>query len=260
MYDFRTLALGLLQYESRHGAFPPAYLADANGKPMHSWRVLILPYVEESQLYSEYRFSEPWDGPNNRKLALRRPDVFACPGHDHLPPDATTYVAVTGPRTLFDPNFKATSTNIPDGTSGTLLLVEGSRAVPWMSPEDVGYDEMLRALTARDAGIDELGGHRHRGEYQEWTWGRSVAFADSHVRFLRHGMPRESAEKLLRRDDGAPPEAFDEYSGVIATRDHPEAYVRTIALILFALLPLPWVFFAPPAAGEPKPAGNEEKG
>src|SRR5688500_8670454 len=57
------LGIALHSYHDEYGSFPPAYVADANGKPMHSWRVLILPFIEEQALYQRYRFNEPWNGP-----------------------------------------------------------------------------------------------------------------------------------------------------------------------------------------------------
>jgi hypothetical protein len=66
--NLKWICLALHNYEAANGAFPPAYVADADGKPMHSWRVMILPYAEEPALYKKYRFDEPWDGPNNRQL------------------------------------------------------------------------------------------------------------------------------------------------------------------------------------------------
>ena len=67
----RQLALALLNYESAYAKLPPAFQADANGKPMHSWRVLILPFIEKNPLYDAYDFEESWDGPNNKLLAQR---------------------------------------------------------------------------------------------------------------------------------------------------------------------------------------------
>ena len=70
--------IALLNYQSVHGAWPPAYVADEQGKPAHSWRVLILPFLEEHALYRAYHFDEPWDGPNNRRLLDRMPAAYAC--------------------------------------------------------------------------------------------------------------------------------------------------------------------------------------
>ena len=61
--------MAVANYHETYGCFPPAYVADRDGKPMHSWRVLILPFLEQRELYNAYNFAEPWDGPNNRKLA-----------------------------------------------------------------------------------------------------------------------------------------------------------------------------------------------
>jgi hypothetical protein len=73
------MQLAFLNYHERYGSFPPAYVADAAGKPMHSWRVLMLPFIDHVQVYDEYDFAEPWDGPHNRKLADRiYSDMFHC--------------------------------------------------------------------------------------------------------------------------------------------------------------------------------------
>src|SRR5882757_2755439 len=81
MNNLRQIGLALHNYHDQYNTFPPAYVADATGKPMHSWRVLLLPQLGEGQLYSEYDFSEPWDGPNNSRLLTRMPRVYACPSH-----------------------------------------------------------------------------------------------------------------------------------------------------------------------------------
>ena len=77
--NLKHIGLALLNYNDIFGCFPPAYTTDANGKPMHSWRVLILPFIEQQTLYKRYRFDEPWDGPNNSLLAKEMPSVFPLP-------------------------------------------------------------------------------------------------------------------------------------------------------------------------------------
>ena len=83
-------------YEDEHGCFPPAYVADASGRPMHSWRVLILPYLDQQQLYDQYDFSEPWNGPNNQQLGPPSWPGTAqlCPGAALKPADSTHFPAV----------------------------------------------------------------------------------------------------------------------------------------------------------------------
>src|SRR5438105_1376638 len=67
--NMKQIELALLNYHDANKSFPPAYVADAEGKPMHSWRVLILPYLERNDLYQQYDFNEPWNGPHNSRLA-----------------------------------------------------------------------------------------------------------------------------------------------------------------------------------------------
>jgi hypothetical protein len=81
--NLKNIALALHNYHEDHGSYPPAYIADENGRPMHSWRILLLPYIERGDLYKQYRFDEPWDGPNNRKLASQMPGLYRCAGHDY---------------------------------------------------------------------------------------------------------------------------------------------------------------------------------
>jgi len=65
----KQLGLALFNYHEDYGSFPPAYIADTNGNPMHSWRLLLLPYMDEPELYSLYNFSQPWNAPGNSKLS-----------------------------------------------------------------------------------------------------------------------------------------------------------------------------------------------
>jgi Protein of unknown function (DUF1559) len=72
--------LAVANYHETYGCFPPAYVADRDGKPIHSWRVLILPFLEQQELYRAYNFDEPWNGPNNRKLASRVGKIYLRSG------------------------------------------------------------------------------------------------------------------------------------------------------------------------------------
>ncbi len=131
------VTLALHNYHATHGQFPPAYLADESGKPIHSWRVLILPYIEEDSLYKSYDFSEPWDGPNNSKLADRMPRSFWSPSE----PPSTTYtnvVLITGPGTVFPGAKSPRMSDITDGTQNTILLTETAEStIQWLAPRDI---------------------------------------------------------------------------------------------------------------------------
>jgi hypothetical protein len=135
--NLREIGLAMWQYENNRGALPPAYLADANGKPMHSWRVLILPYLGYRELYEQYDFNEPWDGPNNRRLADQMPETYRCP---KAPADGcTSYAVVTGSGLVFHGERTLSSKQIAKGPGREPLLViecPGAR-IPWMAPRDL---------------------------------------------------------------------------------------------------------------------------
>jgi hypothetical protein len=91
----------LEEYKDRKGSYPPLYTVDSSGKPMHSWRVLILPYIGKQDLYNAYNFNEPWNGPNNSKLASQIPDYYQCCSERHS--SMTPFMAIssaTDPRQL----------------------------------------------------------------------------------------------------------------------------------------------------------------
>ncbi len=93
--------MAVANYHETFGCFPPAYVVDRQGKPMHSWRVLILPFMEQKELYDAYDFAEPWDGPNNRKLASRIGSIYLRSGLDSGQAQTTSFVAVVGPQTAW---------------------------------------------------------------------------------------------------------------------------------------------------------------
>ena len=125
---------------------------------MHSWRVLILPCLDHPELYAEYRFDEPWDGPNNSKLADRMPLIYRCPSFGH--PDNFTseqfdrlsnYVCPTGPGTAFDGSNSVCFKDITGGTSNVILVAEVSQSsVHWMQPTDLPAVEAYGVLKSRD--------------------------------------------------------------------------------------------------------------
>lgn len=141
----KQLGLALHNYHDVFGTFPPPYIPDENGQPKHSWRVLILPYIEEQGLYDRYDFDEPWDGPNNILLIHERPMIFGNPGLSDEDATTTTYQAIAGPGTCFDPTGPAISmSQVTDGLANTLLLVENFGApVVWTEPDDTSPEDFL---------------------------------------------------------------------------------------------------------------------
>ena len=141
--------VGLDNYFNDYSAYPPAVVRDKNGKPMHSWRVLLLPYLgqREEQLYKEYDFNEPWDGPHNRELAESMPLAYGCP----CDPEAflsshTSYLAVldgatddfaTEPENP-DVNRPPTKAGAPAKPITPFLVVEAAESgISWLEPRDL---------------------------------------------------------------------------------------------------------------------------
>jgi len=125
-----------------YGCFPPAYLADAKGQPIHSWRVLVLPFVEEKSLYDAYRFDEPWNGPNNIKLADRMPRIFHIPS-EPASTALTNIVAIVGPGTAFPGSRCTRMEEYADGLDNTILLAEiADSRIVWIEPNDLRVESM----------------------------------------------------------------------------------------------------------------------
>jgi Protein of unknown function (DUF1559) len=113
--------LAVAGYVDQHKRYPPAYLADKHGRPMHSWRLLILPYIEQNDLYKKYNFDEPWDGPANRKLASLMPRIYALHGEERAENTTTNYLAVVGPETIWQGSTGVPFDGVKDGSSNTIL-------------------------------------------------------------------------------------------------------------------------------------------
>jgi hypothetical protein len=155
--------LAVANYHDTFGCFPPAYIADRDGKPMHSWRVLILPFLEQGELFNAYNFAEPWNGPNNRSLAGRVGSIYLRSGLDSDQRHTTSFVAVVGSQTLWHGSQPTNRNDLGDGSHDTLLVVE----VPdgqflWMEPRDLEFGSMCFGINDRSGrGLgSRLGGAR----------------------------------------------------------------------------------------------------
>jgi hypothetical protein len=181
--NLKQIAIGLHNYHDVYSCFPPAYQIDAAGKPAHSWRVLISPFVEASSFYSNYSFAEPWNGPNNSKLTGPW-WLFHSPLDRKSATMMTSYVAVVGPGTAWPGQTSSRLPGFTDGTSNTIMVVEISNSdIHWMEPRDLPIEEL-------EAWLDPKHKPRLGGEIS----GGLVAYADGSVSFLS----RDVAIKHLR--------------------------------------------------------------
>lgn len=147
--------MAVANYHDVFHRYPPAVTLDANGRPVHSWRILVLPYIEQRELYEAYSFDEPWDGPNNRKLASRMPPLFAFAGtNQDGTSTSTNFVAITGLETAWPSGMGMVNSDIGDGPSNTIQFAEyNGPPIHWMSPVDLQFSTM--SFTVGDpAGID----------------------------------------------------------------------------------------------------------
>lgn len=140
--NLRQIGLAILQYQQQYGCFPPAFVPDERGKPKHSWRVLILPFMGNDDLYKQYRFDEPWNGPHNTQLALQMPAVYRCPTHA-TEGSETSYAMFVGPHAASDGPRPRKPSEIVDGLSNTIMVAEAVGAhIGWLEPRDLRTEEM----------------------------------------------------------------------------------------------------------------------
>ncbi len=182
------IAIALQHYHAVHKKFPAAASYDAEGKALLSWRVHILPHLEEQALYEQFHLDEPWDSPHNRELIGKMPRVYRSPVSQREEAGWTNYVAPVAEETVLGDRQGVSLEQITDGTSNTILLVEADdkRAVVWTRPADLPVD-----LAAPAEGL---------GGFYE---GRFLAtFCDGSVRSLSSKLDAETLRRLFQRADG----------------------------------------------------------
>ncbi len=183
---------GPAQLSRCYGCFPPAYIADKQGRPMHSWRTLLLPFCEFKPIYREYRFDEPWDGPHNRELAALKLNLFQCPETQHSNSE-TNYLVVVGPKTVFPGSKCVKISEITAGTTETVLIVEVDNSGNSVEPSRAICPRSRRpAASIRKSGIGISSRHK-------WG-GAQIAFANGSVRFLPSDYPPDDLPALFDRD------------------------------------------------------------
>ena len=141
--NLNWIGLAMHNYHDTHKSFPAVANFDKSNRALLSWRVHLLPYLEQGPLYDQFHLDEPWDSEHNKKLIARMPPVFDSPGRKGRKPGTTTYVVPVGQSTVFTGTNKQSSVaDIRDGTSNTILVLDAAEkhAVTWTKPDDLAYD------------------------------------------------------------------------------------------------------------------------
>jgi prepilin-type processing-associated H-X9-DG protein len=185
--SLKQIALPMFHYHDTHGRFPPAVLYGPDGKTPHSWRVEILPYIGQEALYKQYNLDEPWDSPHNLKLLEKIPAFYRSP-KDAPGSTNAAYFALTGPETVFSGKEGVKLSEIADGPSYTLLLVEAKRDIPWTKPEDILYE--------KDKPLPKLGGFNREGFNAAWC--------DGSVRFISEPIDEQILRAMITKSGGEP--------------------------------------------------------
>ncbi len=188
--NLRQLLLAMHNFADVHGALPPQSLTDKDGNKLLSWRVTLLPYLEENELYQQFHLDEPWDSPHNQSLIEKMPQVFKDPlDFENASKGKTRYVVPLTANSIFGrPGKPMKVSQIKDGLSNTIAMMEvGSQAsVIWTKPDDVVIgpgDTLAKFVDADDKAM-------------------IVGLADGSVRRLRITLSKETVQAMVGADDG----------------------------------------------------------
>jgi prepilin-type processing-associated H-X9-DG protein len=188
----KQIGLALHMYHDTYNSFPPAYVPDENGRPAHSWRVLILPFLEENVLYQRYDFNEPWDSPANQRLAEEMVSVYRCPSEKGGMNTDTSYVMIVGPNTISDGPRAVTFREIADGTAHTIAVVEmAGSGIHWMEPRDLPVQGLYGLPQSQHYGV------------------ANVLMCDGSVRTLGDWIDPGTILKMATIDGGEPVEPWE---------------------------------------------------
>jgi hypothetical protein len=186
--NLKQIGLALHNYHDTYGVLPASAIVDKKGKPLLSWRVAILPYIEQDNLYKKFKLDEPWDSENNLPLSKVRIRVYELP-YGEPKPGITNYRAFVGNGAAFDAVQGFKLDQFTDGTSNTMLAFEAAEGVPWSKPDDIEFDPAKPVL-----------------KHLRFENGKScmILLADGSVRAISNTVKEETLKLFIQKDDGKP--------------------------------------------------------
>ena len=216
------LACAFINYHEVHGSFPPAYTVDKNGKPLHSWRVLILPAFSQDELYARIRLDEPWNSEYNRQFHDVQLSIYQCPSsprnmrrlssqiynflrqnRDCFYTGNCDYSVVIGEDTVFPGSNTVSLDDITDGTENTILVVERVIPICWMDPNnEICFDTACEGISRHPFGIGSQHVYGHVVNVALASGGYGTVTQTTDGRIHTHNKTYESIQPLLTKSAG----------------------------------------------------------
>jgi prepilin-type processing-associated H-X9-DG protein len=191
--NLKQIGLAFHNYADTYGSFPAAYQKDAEGNKTMSWRVAILPFLEQQQVHQMYKADQPWDSAVNQSVSNIAIPVYRNPAAGDANPTETSYMVITGPGTLFEDDKGVKFSDITDGSSNTILAVEVvGTGVKWAEPKDLDINTMVFKINA--GGANSIG--------SPFPGGANVLMADGSVRFMSNSVLESTLRAMVTRNGG----------------------------------------------------------